>query len=140
MLKFCKQKWEENEGKFKQYVLEDKAYIRNCAYHCAYKEFAQIVLNLILEELEGGMYWKIVGEYYTELEIGVWYAFVVDTFTEDIFVTKINYVTHFDNALLECQEELEKTGNVEKIVELARQLIVIANLEPVYNTERWWRK
>ena len=84
------------------------------------------------------MYWKIVGEYYTELEIGMWYAFVVDTLTEDLFATKIKYVSHFDNALLKCQEELEETGNDDKIVELARQLI--ANLEPVYNTERWYRR
>lgn len=134
MLKFCKEKWEENEEKFRQYVLENKIYVCECDY----RDFAQGVLNSILKDIDNGMYWEIVGQYYTELEIGVWYAFVVDTFTEDIFVTKINYVTHFDNALLKCQEELEKTGNVEKIVELARQLI--ANLEPVYNTERWYRK
>lgn len=138
MLKFCKEKWEENEGKFKQYVLENKAYIRNCAYNCAYKEFAQIVLNSILEELDGGMYWKIIGEYYTETNIGVWYAFVVDTLTEDIFITKINYVTHTRDTLLKCTEELEISENTNKTVELARQLI--ANLEPVYNTERWYRK
>lgn len=82
MLKFCKEKWEENEEKFRQYV--------------------------------------------------------ADTLAEDVFVTKINYASHFDNALLKYQEELEKTGNSDKIVELARQLI--ANLEPVYNTERWYRK
>lgn len=134
MLNFCKEKWEENEGKFKQYVLENKIYVCECDY----KDFAQVVLDSILKDIDIGMYWKIIGEYYTELETGVWYAFVVDTLTEDIFTTKINYVSHFDNALLKCQEELERTGDAAKIVELARQLI--ANLEPVYNTERWWRK
>ena len=134
MLKFCKEKWEENEGKFKQYVLENKLYICECDY----KDFAQVVLDSILKDIGIGMFWKVVGEYYTELEKGVWYAIVVDTLAEDIFVTKINYASHFDNALLKYQEELEKTGNADKIVELARQLI--ANLEPVYNTERWYRK
>lgn len=134
MLKFCKEKWEENEGKFKQYVLENKIYVCECDY----KDFAQVVLDSILKDIDIGMFWKVVGEYYTELEVGVWYAIVVDTLAEDIFVTKINYASYFDNALLKYQEELEKTGNAEKIVELARQLI--ANLEPVYNTERWYRK
>ena len=134
MLKFCKEKWEENEEKFRQYVLENKIYIGECDY----KDFAQVVLDSILKDIDIGLFWKIVGEYYTELETGVWYAFVADTLTEDIFATKINYVSRFDNALLKCQEELEKTGNIDKIVELARQLI--ANLEPVYNTERWYRK
>lgn len=134
MLKFCKEKWEENEEKFRQYVLENKIYVCECDY----KDFAQVVLDSILKDIDIGMFWKVVGEYYTELETGVWYAIVVDTLAEDIFVTKINYASHFDNALLKYQEELEKTGNADKIVELARQLI--ANLEPVYNTERWYRK
>ena len=134
MLKFCKEKWEENEEKFRHYVLENKIYIGECDY----KDFAQVVLDSILKDIDIGLFWKIVGEYYTELETGVWYAFVADTLTEDIFATKINYVSRFDNALLKCQEELEKTGNIDKIVERARQLI--ANLEPVYNTERWYRK
>lgn len=134
MLKFCKEKWEENEEKFRQYVLENKIYVCECDY----KDFAQVVLDSILKDIDIGMFWKVVGEYYTELETGVWYAFVADTLAEDIFATRINYVSRFDNALLKCQEELEKTGDVEKIVELARQLI--ANLEPVYNTERWYRK
>lgn len=134
MIKFCKEKWEENEEKFRQYVADNKLYVCECDY----KDFAQVVLNSILKDIDNGMFWKVVGEYYTELETGVWYAIVVDTLAEDIFATKINYVSRFDNALLECQEELEKTGNIDKIVELARQLI--ANLEPVYNTERWYRK
>lgn len=134
MLKFCKEKWEENEEKFRQYVDDNKIYVCECDY----KDFAQVVLNSILKDIDNGMYWKVVGEYYTELEIGVWYAFVADTLTEDIFATKINYVSHCDNALLKYQKELEKTGDIDKIVELARQLI--SNLEPVYNTERWYRR